>query len=223
MEDCDVLISESQERMLLVCLPNNMDRIQSILTKWDLESSEIGYVTNHGRYDVYSKSTDDDTILSKKIDDFINPSSNWPIDKIKYRHNHENKKISTTKSGLWNIYDTSIGGRVVKGPLEKGNYSILNIYEVNKHLILTWGSDFMTCYNEMKRQRNDAKPLGIINCLNFGHPKDCMFDFKTTIDELNIYCKKYNVPVVGGNVSLYNTTNDYSITPTPIFVMVGII
>ena len=223
MDDCDVLISESQERMLLVCLPNNMERIQRILTKWDLESTEIGYVTTHGRYDVYSKSTDDDTILSKNIDNFIEPSSSWPLDDIKYKHNQENQKIPTTKSGLWNIYDTSIGGRVVKGPLEKGHYSILDIYEVNKQLILTWGSDFMTCYNEMKRVKKEAKPLGIINCLNFGHPKDSMYHFRATIDELNVYCKKYNVPVVGGNVSLYNTTNDHSINPTPIFVMVGII
>ena len=222
MDDCDILISESQERMLLVCLPNNMMRIKSILTKWDLESSDIGYVTNHGRYDVYPKTRDTNSILSKNIDDFKDPISNWPLDDIKYNHNQENQKIPTTKSGIWNIYDTSIGCRVVKGPLEKGHYSILDIYEVNKQLILTWGGDFMTCYNEMKRVKKDAKPLGIINCLNFGHPKDCMFDFKATIDELNCCCKKYNVPVVGGNVSLYNTTNDYSIKPTPIFVMVGV-
>ena len=75
----------------------------------------------------------------------------------------------------------------------------------------------------MKEVCESAKPLGIINCLNFGHPKDCMYDFKSTIDELNKYCKQYNVPVVGGNVSLYNTTNNNSIKPTPIFVMVGLL
>lgn len=223
MDECDILISESQERMLLVCLPNNIERIKSILTKWDLESTEIGYVTNHGRYDVYSKTTDTSTILSKNIDDFKDPSSNWSINNVNYKNDTETQKISTVKSGIFSIYDSSIGTRVIKGPLEKGHYSILDIYEVNKQLILTWGGDFMTCYNEMMRVKKDAKPLGIINCLNFGHPKDCMFDFKATIDELNNCCKKYNVPVVGGNVSLYNTTNDYSIKPTPIFVMVGII
>ena len=223
MEPCDILISESQERMLLVCRPGNTDKIKSILTKWDLESKEIGYVTTHGRYDVYENSTDDDCILSETIDNFCDPKTAWLIEDVKYKCKCENIKVSTTSSGMFNIYDNSIGSRVVKGPLEKGHFSILDIYEIDKQLILTWGSDFMTCYDKMKSICENAKPLGIINCLNFGHPKDCMFDFKTTIDELNTFCKKYNVPVVGGNVSLYNTTHNNSIRPTPIFIMVGLV
>jgi phosphoribosylformylglycinamidine synthase subunit PurL len=223
MESCDILISESQERMLLVCLPANMERIKTILTKWDLEAAEIGYVTAHGRYDVYEHSGKNDCILSLNIDDMSDSKNSWIVENVNYKCKCKNVKVSTTTSGMWNIYDNSIGSRVVKGPLDKGHYSILDIYEVNKQLIITWGGDFMTCYNEMLRIRKHAKPLAIINCLNFGHPKNCMFDFKTTIDELNEYCKKYNVPVVGGNVSLYNTTNDNSINPTPVFVMVGLV
>ena len=67
-----------------------------------------------------------------------------------------------------------------------------------------------------------AKPLCIVNCLNFGHPKDSMTDFAHTINELQTQCKKYNVPVVGGNVSLYNSTDNNSIRPTPILLMMGI-
>jgi phosphoribosylformylglycinamidine (FGAM) synthase-like enzyme len=47
-----------------------------------------------------------------------------------------------------------------------------------------------------------AKPLCIVNCLNYGHPKDSMTDFVSRIDELITNCKKYSIPVVGGNVSL---------------------
>ena len=47
-----------------------------------------------------------------------------------------------------------------------------------------------------------AKPLCIVNCLNYGHPKDSMTDFVSTIDELITNCKKYSIPLVGGNVSL---------------------
>lgn len=222
MSSSDILISESQERMLLVCHPGNMDKIKSILTKWDLEATEIGYVTTHGRYDVYEKSIDEECILSENMNDFNDPESSWPVEKNNDKPRSVSEKISTSERKLWNIYDNSIGSRVIKGPLDKGHYSILDIYEINKQLILTWGSDFMTCYDRMKDICEKAKPLGIINCLNFGHPKDCMYDFKTTIDELNTYCKQYNVPVVGGNVSLYNTTNNSSINPTPIFVMVGL-
>ena len=223
MNSCDILISESQERMLLVCRPENIDKIKSILTKWDLEATEIGYVTTHGRYDVYEKCIDNECIMSEDMDDFNDIQSKWPMEDFKHKCNTDSKKVPTFKDKIWNIYDNSIGSRVIKGPLEKGHYSILDIYEINKQLILTWGSDFITCYDKMKEVCETAKPLGIINCLNFGHPKDCMYDFKSTIDKLNQYCKQYNVPVVGGNVSLYNTTNNNSIKPTPIFVMVGLL
>ena len=63
----------------------------------------------------------------------------------------------------------------------------------------------------------------MINCLNYGHPNDSLLEFKNFTEELTQDCKKYDVPVVGGNVSLYNSTNDISIKPTPILVMIGIL
>ena len=68
----------------------------------------------------------------------------------------------------------------------------------------------------------NVKPLCIVNCLNYGDPKYSLYDFKETIDDLSLKCKKYNIPVVGGNVSLYNTTQTSSIRPTPILLMMGL-
>ena len=67
-----------------------------------------------------------------------------------------------------------------------------------------------------------VKPLCIVNCLNFGDPKYSLYDIKNTINNLTENCKTYKIPVVGGNVSLYNTTGNTSIYPTPIFLMMGI-
>ena len=67
-----------------------------------------------------------------------------------------------------------------------------------------------------------VKPLCVVNCLNFGHPKDSMNDFVYTIEKLIRECKLFNIPVVGGNVSLYNSTDGKSIRPTPILLMMGI-
>jgi len=75
-------------------------------------------------------------------------------------------------------------------------------------------------YDKMKYLK--AEPLAIVNCLNFGHPRDVMGDFSDTIDKLASECEKYKVPIVGGNVSLYNATDDVSIQATPILVMIGI-
>jgi phosphoribosylformylglycinamidine synthase len=66
------------------------------------------------------------------------------------------------------------------------------------------------------------KPLCIVNCLNFGHPRDSLGDFANIITHLKEKCKIYNIPIVGGNVSLYNSTGKNSIKPTPILLMMGI-
>ena len=88
-------------------------------------------------------------------------------------------------------------------------------------MVLTWGENFTDCYNQMISL--NAIPYCIVNCLNYGHPKDSLSDFVQTVDELALNCKKYNIPVVGGNVSLYNSTDDVSIRPTPVLVMMGMI
>ena len=72
----------------------------------------------------------------------------------------------------------------------------------------------------MQEQR--ATPLAITNCLNFGHPKQSMGAFEETIVGLKEICEDKDVPVISGNVSLYNAHQEHSIKPTPIIVMVGI-
>ena len=119
------------------------------------------------------------------------------------------------------MYDSTVGNRTIKGPDKPGSYAILDIFEVKKSLFLTWGETFDECYNQMTKFE-DVKPLCIVNCLNFGHPKDSMSDFSYTINNLRKRCMETCIPVVGGNVSLYNSSDENSIRPTPILLMVGI-
>ena len=129
------------------------------------------------------------------------------------------KKVKNIK--LWSVYDSTVGNRTIKGPDKPGSYSIIDIYENNKQIYLTWGGTVRECYTTMKNF-DGVKPLCIVNCLNFGHPKDSLNSFSHTIDILTEECKKYNTPIVGGNVSLYNSTDGKSIRPTPILLMMGI-
>ena len=69
----------------------------------------------------------------------------------------------------------------------------------------------------------DAKPLCIVNCLNYGHPKYCINELKQFIHDLSEFSNKQHIPIVGGNVSLYNSTDDNCINPTPIVVILGLI
>ena len=84
------------------------------------------------------------------------------------------------------------------------------------------GSAFSIKIIELLHNFN-AKPLCIVNCLNYGDPNNCINDLINFIQDLNNFCKANNIPVVGGNVSLYNSTNNLCIEPTPIIVLLALI
>ena len=212
---CDCLISESQERMLLVVKPENVNMVFSIFEKWDLEASVVGKVTLTGHYTVLNEKYD--VLYKEHIDSFSDPTQHW--EEIQQNNIYEKNKKEESME-LWKNYDSTIGCRTLKGPLEKGDYSILDLPEANKKLVITWGEDFNNCLTRMIELK--ASPLAIVNCLNYGHPKDSIYDFATFVEDLSKKCKHHNIPVIGGNVSLYNATDGVSIKPTPILVFVGL-
>ena len=67
-----------------------------------------------------------------------------------------------------------------------------------------------------------VEKVSVVNCLNFGHPEDSIGAFEDTVNKLAEECRSNKVPVVGGNVSLYNTTDGVSIPPSPMILMVGL-
>ena len=217
MEFNNILISESQERMLIVANETNLPKISEIFEKWDLEYAVIGKTNNSSKYQVYynNKLLYSDNIFNlDSPEDYINIPT-------KYIKVNQTQPTKIKNPHFWTMYDSTVGNRTLKGPDKPGHYAILDIYEVNKQLILTWGETFDKCYEKMKLFEN-VKPLCIVNCLNFGDPKYSLYDLRETIIDLGSKCKLYNIPVVGGNVSLYNTTNTQSIRPTPILLMLGI-
>ena len=219
MEYSNILVSESQERMLIVCKSNNLEKVANIFKKWDLEYSVIGKTTMDGKYHVYYDTKQLYTESFKNFKD-VNDYTNIPKKGMNGKLGTK-KPIKVRMGHLWQKYDSTVGNRTIKGPDKSGQFAILDIYEVNKQLILTWGESFDEAHDMMKKFEG-VTPLCIVNCLNFGDPKYSLTDFKNTIDDMRINCCLHNVPVVGGNVSLYNTTGKESIYPTPIIVMMGI-
>lgn len=216
MDPCDILISESQERMLIVAKESECDRIFNVFNKWDLEYAEIGIINNTGIYDVYFNKK----LLYKENIKSFNDIQDYTHNK-RGMESHISTPIKIKDMNKWSQYDSTVGNRTLKGPDKPGSYSILDIHEINKKLFVTWGETFKECYDCMN-QFEGVKPLCMVNCLNFGDPSDSMDDFILTVEELAKCCRDYNVPIVGGNVSLYNTTDDVSIRPTPVLMMLGI-
>jgi phosphoribosylformylglycinamidine synthase len=97
-----------------------------------------------------------------------------------------------------------------------GRYCLLNPYEGAKIAIAECARN-LAC--------SGAEPIGVTDCLNFGNPQrpEVMWQFVLAIEGLKDACEAFNVPIVSGNVSLYNETNDLSIYPTPMIGMVGLI
>ena len=99
----------------------------------------------------------------ENYEDFPDPNLDWPLVNFPYQSSVRTK---ITNLERWTAYDNTIGCRTLKGPLERGKYSILDIYEINKNLLITWGEDFYECNTRMIEF--NVKPLCVVNCLNFG-------------------------------------------------------
>jgi phosphoribosylformylglycinamidine synthase len=234
MEPCNVLISETQERMLLVCSEDNINQVFEILKKWDLEYAEIGVVNNTGKYEIFNTEMTKNNnngrfyvyekknlLYSRSMTVLKDINQDW---ELKSQDNSVLNSKSSEKiknKYLWQQYDSTVGNRTLKGPDFDGSYAILDIYEIGKKIILTWDKECSVCYDKIIEL--NGFPLCLVNCLNFGHPKDIMGDFKEVVEKMNEFCKTMNVPVVGGNVSLYNSTDNVNIPSTPVILMLGII
>ena len=230
LDNYSILASETQERMLLVSTTGNYSEIRKILKKWGLEHNVIGEVNSSGCYDVYTgpkvpyNNPDNNTSIFKKneliyteyFSNFKEEDNNLPLT---FNDNH-NTIDKIKDSSLWETYDHTIGARTIKGPDQPGSFSILDLYEINKKLVITWGNNVESCHSKLKEL--NASPLGVVNCLNFGDPLTCIGDFKNHIDLMNEQCKGLKIPVLGGNVSMYNTTDGVDIPSSVVIVMIGL-
>lgn len=235
MSPVELLLSESQERMLIVGKRKYRNQILKLFKHWDLEAVVVGTVTNDGKYTLVFNDHGKTRVLPMDFDSvFKDFRTDWeliPWKPQKTKYIDAPKKV---KHDTWQQYDWMVGTRTLKGPNKPGHYAILDLPEVNKELVISWSSDegrsdidpkkgieyaFDKCFKTLKREK--AIPLGLTNCLNFGHPKDSIGAFAKTIEGLSSRSKKFGVPVVSGNVSLYNAHKNVSIKPTPVIVMVG--
>ena len=229
LEPSDRIISESQERMLLVVNPDFVQKVFDIFEKWDLEYSLVGVVNYSGKYNIIDNN--ENVLYEEDITNFTDILEDWPENRIENNFPIIEK---VKNKGLWEQYDTTIGCRTIKGPQQSKSFAILDIYEIKKHILITWGSSvdeclkYVHCFNNKSEETinykyEKAQPKAIVNCLNFGNPCDTMGDFSDIVNNLKTDCEYYNIPIVGGNVSLYNATDNVSIQPTPILLMVSIL
>ena len=253
MTPYEMMLSESQERMLMVLKPGMEREAEAIFAKWGLDFAVVGKTTDtlrfavkhHGEVmaDLPIKELGDEAPvydrphLSNVFESAIAPESvDAPMGNVEALKKLVGSPDLCSKRWVWEQYDHLIGGNTVQTP--GGDAAIVRVEDGPKGLALT--TDVTPRYCEADpveggRQavaeawRNitavGARPLAITDNLNFGNPErpEVMGQLVGCIRGIGEACRALDFPVVSGNVSLYNETQGRGILPTPTIGGVGVL
>jgi phosphoribosylformylglycinamidine synthase subunit PurL len=247
----EIMLSESQERMVLVAERGREEVVREIFERWGLQVVPIGRVTESGRATLrYAGAVVADMPVRPLVDQapvyerpVREPSPSPPLGSLPECEDPAAalvRLLSTPdlgdKSWIWSQYDSTVRGNTVIGP--GGDAALLRLKGTPSGLALTSDVNPVYCAldpREGGRQavaeaaRNlacvGATPAGLTDCLNFGNPErpEIAWQLRECIRGMAEACRVLGVPVVSGNVSLYNETEGRSIHPTPTVAMVGLV
>ena len=250
----EIMLSESQERMLLVAERGRENEVIKVFERWGLQVAEIGHISDDGIGRIFHGGVE---TAAMPIDAL---SSNGPMYRrpvavpkdLALRQQKPEvpvaedpggalKKLLNTpelgsKAWIWRQYDHTVRTNTVIGP--GGDAAVLLLKGTPAGLALTSDVNPVYCGLDpfsggsqavVEAVRNlacvGAEPVGLTDCLNFGNPEnpEIAWQFRECVHGMSAACRALDVPVVSGNVSLYNETNGLSIPPTPTVAMLGLI
>ena len=256
MTPYELMLSESQERMLLVADAGKENQVIAICRKWGIDAAVIGKVTDDGFIRIKEQGTVVAEIPAKALVD-ESPKYQRPAMPAEYQELLQSLTIENLpdvrdagnvllrlldsptiagKAWVYRQYDHMVGLNTIVQP--GSDAAVVRIKDTNKALAMTTDGNSRYCLLNpyvggimavVEAARNlvcsGAQPIGVTDCLNFGNPErqDIMWQFVLAVEGIADACRTLDVPVVSGNVSLYNETNGVSIYPTPIVGMVGLI
>lgn len=253
MTPYEIMLSESQERMLLVCDKGREEELRKVFEKWELEFAIVGRVIEQevcrGFYHdelafelPVGPITDKAPLYERAVSEpkyLLKEMAQKPAPVGEFRATLEALIASPnicSKQPVWRQYDHMVGTNTILGP--GADAAVVRVKENGRLLAMTSDAKALWVYlnpyhgasqTVAEAARNlacvGAKPLGVTDNLNFGNPEnpEIMWQFKEACAGLSEACREYGSPVIGGNVSLYNETNGVSIFPTPTVAMVGLV
>jgi phosphoribosylformylglycinamidine synthase len=236
MTPYEMMLSESQERMLMVLKPGREGEAEAVFRKWELDFAVIGEVTDTGRMElVWEGEVVCDIPLGPLADEapcyerpYTVPKASEPLGDVP-----ESADIGAdllklmaspnlaSRRWVWEQYDQSVGADTVQKP--GGDAAVVRVHGTRKALAMTTDVTPRYCQADpveggkqavAEAYRNlcavGATPLAITNCLNFGNPQrpEIMGQFVGCIEGMAEAAKALDFPVVSGNVSLYNETKN---------------
>jgi len=255
MTPYEIMLSESQERMLLVVKHGREHEVEAIFDKWDLHASHIGSVTNDGLMRVKDGGQVVAEIPNTALVDDA-PLYDRPTARPGYLDEVRRLDLSAlrpaaptdalravlasptiaSKRWVYRQYDNMVRTNTLV--LAGMGAGVVRIKGTPRALAMSTDGNGRYCYLDPRRgamlaaaeaARNvacaGARPIGATNCLNFGNPEkpEIMWQLVEAIEGIGEACRALDVPITGGNVSLYNETDGNAIYPTPIIGVVGVI
>ncbi len=258
MSAVEVLTSESQERMLAIVEPENLDAVLVITDAWEVRASAIGTVTDTGLLRVFDEEGgevlaevpattlhEDAPLLRRPLAPPEDLDERWADEPdVAATGDQTNVLLGMVMDTSWvsSQYDHQLFLNTVVGP--GGDATVLRLRDprtgadTGRGLGLSadgnhrWtasdperGAAMVVAESVMNLAAVGARPLALVNCLNFGNPEhpEVMWQLSSTVDGMAGACTAMDLPVVGGNVSLYNTSGGRNIDPTPVVTTLGLI
>jgi phosphoribosylformylglycinamidine synthase II len=255
MSPYEIMLSESQERMLLVVKHGRESEVEAIFDKWDLHAAHIGFVTNDGLMRVKEAGTVVAEIPNTALVDDA-PVYDRPTARPAYLESVSQLDLGplrpappaealravlssptiASKRWVYRQYDNMVRTNTLV--LAGMGAGVVRIKGTPRALAMSTDGNGRHCYLDPRKgamlavaeaARNvacaGARPIGATNCLNFGNPEkpDIMWQFVEAVEGIAEACRALDVPITGGNVSLYNETDGNAVYPTPIIGVVGVI
>ncbi len=252
MTPYEILLSESQERMLIIAKRGRENIVREVFEKWDVPCAEIGRVTDDGMMRVRNNGTLAAEIPAKPLADeaplysreATAPRAAPPIDLASLPEVDNREALRqllrdptiASKNWVYRQYDHMVRtGTVV---LPGSDAAVFRVREANKILAATTDCNSLYCRLDPREggriavaeaARNltcsGATPLAVTDNLNFGNPykPENFWQLREAVEGVAETCRAFGTPVVGGNVSLYNESPAGVVDPTPTVAMVGLI
>jgi phosphoribosylformylglycinamidine synthase len=252
MTTYEMMLSESQERMLMILKPGKEEMAKAIFDKWDLDFAVIGELTDTKRMILTMNGVVEADLpippLSDAAPEYDRPHRATP--KAEYLEpdlypapaDYNETILSllgsenlSSRRWIWQQYDHMVMGDTVQ--YSGGDAAVVRVHGTQKALAMSVDCTPRYCLTDpieggkqavVETYRNiiasGAKPLAITNCLNFGNPEkpEIMGQIVGCLDGMAQACIALDYPIVSGNVSLYNETMGTGILPTPAIGGVGL-
>jgi len=242
----EILLSESQERMLFEVRPKNVERVRDLAERYDLESSVVGEVTD----DRFVAEHEGETVVDLPAEFLANGAPVHNLEREEPEEREPETAYEPTRDGIidalsdpnnaskewvYKQYDHEVQTRTVVKPGDDA--AVLDID--GKGLALSTGCDServsarpytggyeTVVENVANVAAKGARPIALVNCLNFGNPErpTVYGEFRDAVEGMGDAAGDVDVPVVGGNVSLYNESEEFgtAVNPTPSVAALGV-